>query len=97
MVHIPGHDVVVSVNKIPDHTLISVIDKGIGIPGDSLHLIFERFYQVEPHLPRARGGMGLGLSVAKSIVESHGGHIWVESVLGEGSTFTFLIPTKKQK
>ena len=81
-----------SLEKLPGHVKISVIDTGVGIPTEDLHRIFERFYQVEDHLTRTRGGMGLGLSVTKAIVESHGGQIWVESTLGEGSIFTILLP-----
>jgi signal transduction histidine kinase len=89
-----GQKVRVGLHQLPGHAHISIVDSGIGIPADDFQLIFERFYQVEPHLTRTRGGMGLGLSVSKSIVESHGGYIWVESILGEGSTFTILLPTK---
>lgn len=90
-----GQDVQVGLHRLPGHAHITVVDSGIGIPLDDLQRIFERFYQVEPHLTRTRGGMGLGLSVTKSIVESHGGQIWVESILGKGSAFTILLPTKE--
>lgn len=89
-----GQNVQIGLHKLPGHAHISVVDSGIGIPAKDIRHIFERFFQVEPHLTRTRGGMGLGLSVSKSIVESHGGYIWVESILGEGSTFTILLPTK---
>jgi signal transduction histidine kinase len=71
---------------------ISVIDNGIGIPQKDLARIFERFVQVEGHMRRKHGGMGLGLSVAKYMVELHGGTIWAESVEGEGSSFSMLLP-----
>jgi signal transduction histidine kinase len=71
---------------------VSVEDDGIGIPARDLDRIFERFYQVESHLTRKHGGMGLGLSVAKAMVEHHSGRIWVESKEGMGSRFTFLLP-----
>lgn len=71
---------------------ISVEDTGIGIPTKDIPMIFERFYQVESHLTRRHGGMGLGLSVARVMIEMHGGRIWVESEEGKGSTFTFLLP-----
>jgi two-component system sensor histidine kinase VicK len=93
----PGHNVRIGLHKLPGNAHISIIDNGIGIPTEDLQRIFERFYQVESHLTRTRGGMGLGLSVSKSIVESHGGYIWVESILGEGSTFTILLPTNSPK
>jgi signal transduction histidine kinase len=71
---------------------IAVEDDGVGIPTKELSHIFERFYQVESHLTRRHGGMGLGLSVSKAMVEMHGGRIWAESTEGVGSTFTFLLP-----
>ncbi len=87
-----GQPVHISLEKLPGYVQITVADAGVGIPAEDLHRIFERFYQVEHHLTRSHGGMGLGLSVSKAIVESHGGQIWVESTLGEGSTFTILLP-----
>ena len=68
----------------------------MGIPAKDLPHIFERFYQVESHLTRKHGGMGLGLSVAKVMIEMHGGRIWAESTEGMGSTFTFLLPLEKK-
>ncbi|MDD2921662.1 MAG: ATP-binding protein, partial [Anaerolineales bacterium] len=56
--------------------------------------VFERFYQVESHLTRRHGGMGLGLSVAKAMIEMHGGRIWVESAEGVGSKIHFLLPVE---
>jgi signal transduction histidine kinase len=71
---------------------VAVQDDGIGIPAKDLPHIFDRFYQVESHLTRKHGGMGLGLSVAKVMIEMHGGRIWAESMEGKGSIFTFLLP-----
>jgi signal transduction histidine kinase len=71
---------------------VAVEDNGVGIPANELPHIFERFYQVESHLTRKHGGMGLGLSVAKVMIEMHDGRIWAESMEGVGSTFTFLLP-----
>lgn len=71
---------------------ISVVNTGSGIPAADLERIFERFYQAEDHLTRSQGGMGLGLPIAKAIVELHGGRIWAESVPGKGSRFTFSLP-----
>jgi signal transduction histidine kinase len=73
---------------------VTVTDNGIGISARDLPHIFERFYQVETHLTRRYGGMGLGLSVAKAMIELHGGRIWAES-FGRGSTFTFLLPMQQ--
>jgi len=68
------------------------MDTGIGIPERDYNRIFNRFYQVEPSLTRRYQGIGLGLSIAKSMVELHGGRIWVESVVGKGSRFTVALP-----
>lgn len=80
----------------PEYVTVSVQDNGLGIPTKDLPRIFNRFYQVESHLTRRHGGMGLGLSVAKLMIEMHGGRIWAESKEGEGSTFTFLLPANKK-
>ena len=72
--------------------VVSVQDHGIGIPQDALSRLFERFYQANSSTTRSRGGTGLGLYISKQIVEAHGGRIWVESVVGQGSTFSFAIP-----
>jgi signal transduction histidine kinase len=71
-----------------------VADNGIGIPPGEQKKIFAEFYQIEPHTTRTHGGMGIGLSMAKGLVEAHGGQIWVESPgLGKGSTFKVLLPS----
>lgn len=88
----PGGQVLVKVTTMPGFAQVSVIDNGVGIPAKDLGRVFERFFQVESHLTRRHGGMGLGLSVAKAMIEMHGGNIWVESVEGKGSNFTFLLP-----
>jgi signal transduction histidine kinase len=93
----PGGHVGVVAESIPGYVKVSVIDDGIGIPADDLPHIFERFYQVESHLTRKHGGMGLGLSVSKVMVEMHGGRIWAESVEGKGSNFIFLLPVKSDR
>ncbi len=72
---------------------INVIDTGIGIPKAEYDRIFDQFYQVEPPLTRKYQGMGLGLSIAKGMVEVHKGRIWVESVVGKGSKFVVVLPT----
>jgi signal transduction histidine kinase len=86
-----GH-VTICVDDVPGHIKVSVTDNGIGIPPKDLPRVFERFFQVETHLTRRFGGMGLGLTIAKAMVELHGGRIWAESEEGRGSTFTFLLP-----
>jgi signal transduction histidine kinase len=74
---------------------VSVSDTGIGIPSGDLPHIFDRFYQVEKHKKYQRKGMGLGLSVAKGMVELHGGRIWVESMEGHGSIISFVLPAEQ--
>jgi signal transduction histidine kinase len=86
-----GH-ICVSVETLPGYVKLSVIDDGIGIPAKDISRVFERFYQVQSHLTRHHQGIGLGLSVAKAMVELHGGQIWVESVEGKGSDFSILLP-----
>jgi signal transduction histidine kinase len=71
---------------------VAVSDQGIGIPQDQLDRIFERFYQIDSSLKRQFEGTGLGLTIAKRIVEAHGGGIRVKSRLGKGSVFCFDIP-----
>lgn len=72
---------------------VSVADTGEGIPAEDLPFIFERFYRVDKSRTRATGGTGLGLTIARRLVEAHGGRIDVRSKLGEGTTFTFSLPT----
>jgi two-component system phosphate regulon sensor histidine kinase PhoR len=74
-----------------DEVQISVADTGVGIPADDLPRIFERFYKADR--ARSGGGTGLGLAIARHIVQGHGGRIWVDSIEGQGSTFTFTLPT----
>ena len=73
--------------------MIVVADTGVGIPQSDYDRIFDQFYQVEPSLTRKYQGMGLGLSIAKGMVEVHQGRIWVESVVNKGSKFTVVLPT----
>jgi signal transduction histidine kinase len=80
----------------PDEIQISVQDEGIGIDPEHQKKIFERFEQVEEGLRRQTGGLGVGLSLVKQILTLHGGRIWIESREGQGSTFTFAIPTPKK-
>lgn len=75
-----------------DEILIAIQDRGIGIPKDDLAHIFERFYTVDKAHSRRLGGAGLGLSIVKTIIEKHEGAISVASVIGQGTTFTILIP-----
>lgn len=78
------------------YILFQVRDRGRGIPADKLQTIFGRFQQVDISDSRQKGGTGLGLAICKSIVQQHGGKIWVESILGQGSIFYFTLPIKIQ-
>ncbi|MGC9023846.1 MAG: GAF domain-containing protein [Chloroflexia bacterium] len=78
----------------PPCLLISVEDQGIGIPEEALPHIFDRFYRADNTATRQIGGTGLGLTIAKALVELHGGSIWAKSVLGQGSTFYFTLPLR---
>ena len=71
---------------------LAVVDQGIGIPGDELDRIFERFYRVDPARHRSTGGTGLGLSIVKHVAATHGGEVKAWSVEGQGSTFTLRLP-----
>jgi signal transduction histidine kinase len=76
-----------------DHEVImDVVDNGSGIPQDELPYIFERFYRADKSRNRATGGSGIGLTIVKSIVMAHGGHVEVQSEVGTGSTFTIILP-----
>jgi signal transduction histidine kinase len=71
---------------------VSVTDTGIGIPAGDLPYVFDKFYRVKSKATRDIEGTGLGLAITRSVIEAHGGRIWVESEEGKGSTFTFTLP-----
>jgi len=96
--HTPeGGRISVSVNVDSGNVVVQITDTGCGIPEEDLPRIFERFYQVEEHMTRRHGGMGLGLTVAKSLIELHKGQIKVESVQGKGTRFELLLPLTQPK
>lgn len=79
--------------KLKDNkVIISIEDQGIGISEEDLKYVFERFYRADKSRTRATGGTGIGLTIVKSIVSSHGGEVKLESKLGEGSKFTIILP-----
>ncbi len=86
-----GGEVKVSVRRQGDEAVVSVSDRGIGIPKDKLPHIFERFYQAHSTERYSYGGMGLGLYISREIAQRHGGRLWVESEEGRGSTFYFAL------
>ncbi|WP_413166703.1 PAS domain S-box protein [Capilliphycus salinus ALCB114379] len=93
----PNSRIDLSAESQTDCVLFKVSDRGRGIPADQLEAIFGRFQQIDASDSRQKGGTGLGLAICKSIVEQHGGKIWVESRIGEGSTFFFTVPLPSQE
>ncbi len=71
---------------------LDVSDSGSGIPPEHLPHVFERFYRVDPSRSRSTGGSGIGLAIARQLMEAHGGRIWAESEPGKGSVFHFTLP-----
>jgi len=92
-----GGRVILELQPYKRYFQITVSDTGVGIPAKDLPHIFERFYQVEKHLTRHHGGLGLGLAIAKAMTEAHGGTIWAESEEGKGTTMTALLPRHPQQ
>ena len=90
-----GDEIFVNIKDKYEFVEISVKDNGIGIEDKDLDMIFDRFKQVEKSLSRNAEGTGIGLSLIKSIVELHGGSIYVESEFGKGSKFTVRLPSRK--
>jgi PAS domain S-box-containing protein len=88
----PNSTVWFTSTKQDGRMLFQVRDRGRGIPPEKLGLIFERFQQVDVSDSRNNEGTGLGLAICRTIIQQHGGQIWVESVVGEGSTFSFSLP-----
>jgi two-component system sensor histidine kinase BaeS len=94
IIHTPqGGRVTVLAEVMSDRTVrVVVADTGDGIPGEGLTQVFERFYRIDPSRNRSTGGAGLGLTIAKKLVEAHGGTIHAESEPGNGSLFIFELP-----
>lgn len=87
-----GGEIQITARPHNGHVLSEVSDQGVGIPEDKLEAIFDEFFQVDR---KKFGGTGLGLSIVRGIIQEHGGRIWVDSQLGEGSTFSFTLPVGK--
>ncbi len=86
-------EIVLRVSDLKDEVMVSIVDTGRGIAKESLEKIFEVFYQEDDHMTRRYGGLGLGLSIARELVNLHGGRIWAESDgPGKGATFQVVLP-----
>ena len=83
----------IKVQRRDNELVFSIIDTGTGLPRKALGRIFERFYRTDKARDRRKGGTGLGLAISKHIIEAHGSHIYVDSLEGKGSTFSFGITT----
>jgi len=90
-----GIPITIEAQLTGDEITVSVADRGEGIPLELLDKVFDRFYQAESIVDGKKSGTGLGLSICRGIVEAHGGRIWAESKLGEGSKFSFSLPVGK--
>jgi signal transduction histidine kinase len=87
----PGGCIAVNASAQAGQVILQVSDTGPGIPLEAQPYVFERFYRL-PDQPQSVEGTGLGLTIVKSIVEQHGGRVWVTSQPGQGSTFTVSLP-----
>jgi two-component system, OmpR family, phosphate regulon sensor histidine kinase PhoR len=87
-----GGGVTVRAATTGDEVVVAVEDRGVGIPAADIGRVFERFYKVDKARVRGKGGTGLGLAIVRHIAESHGGRVWVDSVEGEGATFSVALP-----
>jgi two-component system phosphate regulon sensor histidine kinase PhoR len=94
---LPGGQIMVSAETGEDAVIVTVSDTGIGIPKADQPRIFERFYRVDVARSREAGGTGLGLAIAKHLVDVHGGRLWVESEVSQGSQFHFSVPVYDPK
>jgi signal transduction histidine kinase len=90
-----GGEVRIAARRENGSVEVSVTDTGVGIPPEALPRLFERFYRVDSARARGDGGTGIGLAIARSVVEAHGGTIHAESEPGRGSTFTFDLPVAR--
>ena len=92
----PQSQLEIRIESLAEEIIFHISDRGRGIPVEHLESIFGRFNQVDASDSRQMGGTGLGLAICQSIVQQHGGKIWVESKLSEGSTFSFTIPHQRK-
>lgn len=87
-----GGKITVHLLETHNNVVLSISDEGLGIPKKDLDKVFERFYRVDKARARKQGGTGLGLAISKEVIKAHKGYIWVDSIEGKGSTFSFSLP-----
>jgi signal transduction histidine kinase len=92
----PGGEIAIAAHADGQWVAVSVWDTGSGIAAEDLPYVFERFYRADKSRSRATGGAGLGLAIARQLVQAHGGQIEVESEIGQGTRFTFTLPVVTQ-
>jgi signal transduction histidine kinase len=92
-----GKPIRVEMHKHGFEVEVSVTDEGIGIDPHHLPRVFDKFYRVEGGYSRRTPGSGLGLYICRNIIDAHGGRIWAESTTGQGSTFTFVLPSSQSR
>ena len=90
----PGGEITLEVFDGESYITINVIDSGAGIPLQDQPYVFDKFFRADSPETRGVSGTGLGLSIVKSVVEKHGGRVWLRSAVGSGSTFTLLLPRR---
>jgi signal transduction histidine kinase len=88
----PDGTIVLEAQEEDDAVRVDVVDSGEGVPATDLPYIFDRFYRGEKSRARGQGGAGLGLAIAKGLVEAHGGRIWAQNLPGRGARFSFVLP-----
>jgi len=89
--------ITIKAEKKDNEILISVTDTGMGISKENVEKLFTKFFQADTSERREKGGTGLGLAISKGIIENHGGKMWINSVLGKGTTFFFTLPINQNK
>jgi signal transduction histidine kinase len=87
-----GGTITIAIHALDDEIQVDVADTGIGIPAKDRESVFERFYRADHPAVREQAGTGLGLPIARSLIEMHGGKLWLESEVEIGSTFSFTLP-----
>jgi signal transduction histidine kinase len=91
-----GGAIKVSVRPMADAVQVDVADTGIGVPEQDRDKIFNRFYRTSQTLVSEQSGTGLGLAIVKSLIELHGGKVWLQSEVGKGSVFSFTLPLEDE-